>query len=126
MVLLIDKTNEFRLYTDASNRSVCSIYYSGAYHDNTATTAITESNWTHILCVYDGANLVTYHNGVPVSTTAYTSSVTASSSILYIGQSSSNTQHYEGLVDDITLFNYQLNPNQVKLWSTHQGSSVAF
>ena len=112
---LMEKATEFRLTTDSSSKPVCSIYYSAAFNDATAgSTVLTLSAWNHVMCTYDGANIKTYLNGVLVGTTANTNNITAASSILYMGQNSSNAQRVTGQLDDLRVYNNALTAPQIK------------
>jgi hypothetical protein len=114
-ITLMEKATEFRITTDASNNAVCGIYYSAAFHDATSVTApLTQNAWNHVLCTYDGANILTYINGVLKNTTANTNNITAASSIFYVGENSSGAQRFTGQVDDVRIYNYNLSASQVK------------
>lgn len=109
---LVEKATEFRIIKNASDQAVCSIY-STTFQDGGAV-ALTLNAWNHITCTYDGANIKTYLNSVLKDTTAQTGNVTAASSILYIGENSSAAQRYQGQVDDLRIYNYNLTATQVK------------
>ena len=112
---LMEKATEFRLTTSASSFPLCGIYYSAAFNDATAgSTALTLSAWNHVMCTYDGANIKTYLNGSLVGTTAQTNNITAASSILYMGQNSSNAQRVTGQLDDLRVYNNALTAPQIK------------
>jgi hypothetical protein len=114
-ITLMEKATEFRITTDASNNAVCGIYYSAAFHDATSVTApLTQNAWNHVLCTYDGANILTYINGVLKNTTANTNNITAASSIFYVGENSSGAQRFTGQVDDVRIYNYNLSASQAK------------
>lgn len=111
---LVEKATEYRLTTDASSQPVCGIYYSAAFNDATAgSTALSLNAWNHVLCVYDGSNIYTYLNGRQIGSSAQTNSVTAASSILYIGENSSAAQEFEGKVDEQKLWLYDLSATQI-------------
>jgi len=112
---LMEKASEFRLTTDSSSKPTCGVYYSAAFHDAAAgSTALTLSAWNHVMCTYDGANIKTYLNGSLVDTTAETGSITAASSILYMGENSSGAQRLTGQLDDLRVYNNALTSSQIK------------
>jgi hypothetical protein len=124
-ITLEEKASEFHLTTDSSNNAVCGIYYSGAFHDATSINApLTQNAWNHVICTYDGSNISTYVNGVLKNTTPNTNSITAASSIFYLGENSSGTQRYTGQIDDAIIYNYALSQTQIT--QLYSGGAVRF
>jgi hypothetical protein len=76
---LIHKNNEFRLTTDGSAKPQCEIYSGSWQSAAVARQALTASAWSHLLCVYDGANITLYVNGVKDSSIPQTGAITSSS-----------------------------------------------
>ncbi len=125
---LIEKASEVRLSTDSSGKPICDIYTGGAFTTNTASStssALSTNSWQHIICVYDGTNIKVYVNGILKDTWSQTGSITAASSALHIGQNSSSAQRFQGQVDEIKLWNYNLTQEQVRA-DLNQGSAVRF
>ncbi len=113
---LMEKASEFQLTTDSSSMPICGVYYSAAFHNSAApTSALTVGSWNHVICTYDGTNINTYLNGKLIKQSAETTAVTASSSILYLGETSGGANFYSGLMDETRIYNYALTGTQVKL-----------
>lgn len=105
------KNNEFRLQTDASAIPTCSIYYSGAWQTAaTATSIIPTSEWTHLMCVYDGTTLWTYVNGVPEGSQTLGGSVASSTNALNVARTSAGAGYFAGRIDDIRIYPIALPP----------------
>lgn len=122
---LIEKASEFQLTTDSNSKPVCGVYYSAAFHDATAgSTALSLNSWNHVVCTYDGTSIKTYLNGQQIGSSSETSSITAASSILYMGESSGGTARYQGQIDDVKMYNYSLTGTQIK--TLHNKGSVSF
>lgn len=122
---LLEKATEFQLTTDSNSMPLCGIYYSGAFNNSAAPTqGLTLSAWNHVICAYDGTNINTYLNGRLIKQSANTNSVTAASSILYMGQTSGGANFYSGQIDDVKIFNYALTAAQVK--DSYNGGAIFF
>lgn len=122
---VIDKQNQFRVYLNGSNVPICSLYYSGAYHDANNTTAVSLNAWSHVLCTYDNTNIKTYVNGNLVNTTRDTNGIGLSTSNLYAGLQTTNSVTFTGQIDDVRVYGYTLTPIQVQTLY-NQNSAVRF
>lgn len=124
---LIEKDTEFKLRTDASSNAICGAYYSAAFNEATSVTApLTLDAWNHVMCVRSGTSLLTYVNGVLRNTTTIASTATSAvSSALHIGQNSSSAQRFQGRIDEIKVFNYNLTAAQIKILYTNGAANFA-
>ena len=90
--------------------------------NTTASTAVTltANVWQHVALVYDGAHAVYYING---SLTSYSLAVsgTVALSDFYIGNWSSITRYFKGLLDDMRLYNRALSADEVALMYAQTG-----
>lgn len=113
---LMEKASELRLSTDANSKPVCDIYTGGSFTSNFAvnSSALSLSEWNHVLCTYDGSNIKVYVNGVLMDTWAQTGSITAASSACYIGTSSGGTGDVTGSIDEQHIFSYALTREQIQ------------
>lgn len=78
-------------------------------------TSIDDGQWHHLAGVYDGAKLKLYVDGkLDGSKNAWGSIVTNDYSI-YIGDSSQDSgRFFDGLIDDVRIYNYALSEDEVK------------
>jgi hypothetical protein len=113
--LIMIKSNEFRIKYDSSGYPYCSIYTGGAWVDRFFDVNLNDTNtWFHLMCTYNGTNIVSYVNGVSGST-SQTGSITSSSSTpVIIGRDSTATNYFAGQIDDVRIYNYALTANQIK------------
>ena len=75
-----------------------------------------DGNWHHICLTFDNSTTtaIVYEDGVPVITnTSATGPLNSASSNLYIGSSGTSTNFIEGNIDEVAIFNYALDSNQV-------------
>ena len=70
---LVGKSEEIRMFTDASGYVGCQIKATSWQTAAQATTnALALNTWTHVACTYDKANIKVYINGSQVATQAET------------------------------------------------------
>ena len=75
---------------------------------------ITLNQWTHLAFTYDGASLRIYKNGEQTAVHAVTGPVVASSIATVLGNvNDSDDRHWNGLLDDVRIYNRALAPGEV-------------
>ena len=84
---------------------------------NTDTDTVPYSQWTHVLVTFDGSNWNYYLNGKLNKTQPRSTLPTANSGLdLTIGNRTGATDRtFNGLIDDVKIFNYALTPQQIIL-----------
>jgi len=76
--------------------------------------AIASNAWTHCVGTYNGSVMTWYLQGAQVGQVAQTGNIAAQNTDLYLGQfSSGGFSTFSGQIDDITIFNTALTPNEV-------------
>ena len=113
---IIHKNNEFRLTTNSSGDPQCE-RYSGSWQPAvTSPSALAQSTWTHLFCVYDGVNLKLYVNGILINSLAQTNAMTSSAATaLDIARDSAGSGYFAGQIDDVRIYNYALTPDQIQI-----------
>ena len=77
------------------------------------TVALPLNTWTHLAGTYDGTTMRLYVNGVQVGTRAQTGNVAASARTLRIGGNSIWGEYFNGLIDDVRIYNRALTPAEI-------------
>jgi len=67
--------------------------------------------WYHVVLVYDGSTASLYSNGVNIASES--ASISYDSRDLYIGQRDDGAKHYNGLIDDVRIYNKALTPEEI-------------
>jgi Concanavalin A-like lectin/glucanases superfamily/Domain of unknown function (DUF1929)/Bacterial Ig domain len=78
------------------------------------TVALPVNTWTHLAVTYDGATLRLYVNGVQVSSLARTGNLVTSTNPLQIGGDSLFGQFFQGMIDDVRVYNVALTAAQIQ------------
>jgi hypothetical protein len=78
---------------------------------------VTVGTWTHIVCVYDGTNMVLYQDGVEVARGANSGPVKTSDKAVWIGgkANAGAANLWLGYIEEVSLFQGALSPAQVRL-----------
>jgi fibronectin type 3 domain-containing protein len=83
------------------------------------------NTWTHLAETYDGATVRLYVNGVQVASTALSGNLVTSTSPLEIGGDGIYGQYFQGLIDEVRVFNVARTPTQIQSdMGTPVGSTV--
>jgi len=101
------------------------IWVSGTQYFCSGATDITDNQWHHLVLQRSGSNLSVYEDGNLANTCAASdSSITNTANFAIGSYSNLSTGWFNGLVDDVRIYNYALSPEQVK--SVMNGGTVRF
>ena len=78
------------------------------------TASLPVNTWTHLAATYDGAELRLYVNGVQVASQPRTGNILTSTSALEIGGNAATGHFFQGLIDEVRVFNVALTPTQIQ------------
>jgi concanavalin A-like lectin/glucanase superfamily protein/pectate lyase-like protein len=94
-------------------------YASGAYSAGwlqTASRVISKGVWHNIAMTYDGSITKLYLNGVEVASEAASGQLSENSAYLYIGSYSGNTYSFNGIIDDVMIYEHALSLDDIKIY----------
>jgi alpha-mannosidase len=106
--------HNYALEISNANRFVCILGNGSAATMLTSTVAVTQGQFTHVTCVWNGSNLELYINGVLNASMAQNLIPSANASPLYIGQFGGSTDRLNGVIDEVRIYNQALSPSQVQ------------
>jgi hypothetical protein len=88
--------------------------YGGANPYTNSTTSVNDGNWHHVVGVRDtgSTTLKIYVDGKQENTTTDTAGTGTNTGNLLIGQTN-NGQYFNGLIDDVRIYNYARDANQI-------------
>jgi len=79
------------------------------------SAVISASSWQHVAAVHTGSAIVLYHQGSAVAstTTNYSNSARTTASIAQIGGEPFGQRYFDGLIDDIRIFDQALDATDI-------------
>ncbi len=77
-------------------------------------TQMPANKWTHLTTTYDGSTLRLYQNGVEVNNIARAGRMPVSSGPLRIGGDSIWGEYFDGLIDEVRIYNRALSPTEIQ------------
>jgi uncharacterized repeat protein (TIGR01451 family) len=92
----------------------------GAFGEIYGTAALPVNTWTHLAVTYDRVTLRLYVNGVQVSSVAATGAISTSTNPLQIGGDSNYGQFFQGMIDEVRIYNRALTPTEIQADMTGQ------
>jgi PKD repeat protein len=81
---------------------------------NVSTSSLPLNRWTHLAGTYDGATQRLYVNGVQVASKSRTGAMAASTRPLRIGGDSLWGEYFQGLIDEVRIYNRALTATQIQ------------
>ncbi len=107
--------DSYALYANHDiNRPSGEIFTASSYSEVTGTAKVPVTTWTHLATTYDGTKLRLYVNGALKETTNKTGAIVPSSNPLRIGSSVVWGEFYNGLIDDIRIYNRTLSRAEIQ------------
>jgi len=97
------------------SNEVIMFYVGGSSQVNSAyTSAIATSTWYHVVGVYDGANTKIYLNGNWKDDASTPLPPVSTSNNVYIGQRSGGSNFFDGLIDEVRIYNRALTADEIR------------
>ncbi len=108
----------------ADNGHIYGHFYGSGYDTATGAPSYLLNTWYHFALTYDGSSAKFYLNGI--HTNSKTLTLNTSNSVFYIGAGAwTNTNYFNGLIDEVKIYNTALTAEEVKQ-DYNQGSVVQF
>jgi fibronectin type 3 domain-containing protein len=106
----------YSLYvTDGANRPPSGyINVGGVDRNATGTMVLPLNTWTHLAVTYNGSTFRLYVNGVQVASKSQTGTIASSTSPLRIGGNSVWGEYFNGLIDELRVYNTALTQAQIQ------------
>ncbi len=86
----------------------------GTFGDTYGTSALAVNTWSYLAVSYDRTTIRLYVNGTQVSSLAATGAIASSTNPLSIGSDSLYGQYFQGLIDDVRVYNTALTQAQIQ------------
>jgi fibronectin type 3 domain-containing protein len=89
--------------------------FAGANANAFASSSLPTNTWSHVAATYDGATLRLYLNGSLVGSSAKTGNIASSTNQLQIGGDSIYGQYFNGLIDEVRIYNAPLSAAAIQV-----------
>ena len=97
-----------------NNRPAAGGIMAGSSGEVFGTARLPASTWTHLAVTYDGTTVRLYVDGAQVSSLAKTGNLTTSTNPLTIGSDPIYGQYFQGMIDDVRVYNVALTSAQIQ------------
>jgi hypothetical protein len=104
----------YTLYANQNTTRPIGQVHIGGEINAVGTAALPLNAWSHIAATFDGSNLRLYANGSLVATTAISGSIPVTTGVLRIGGNSVWGEYFNGLIDDVRIYNRALTQPQIQ------------
>jgi len=78
------------------------------------SNGLSSNSWSHIEAVFDGSTMTLYINGTSVNSVSSTKSLVTNTASFTIGSNPTATASWNGLIDDVKIYNYARTTAQIK------------
>ena len=86
----------------------------GTYGQVFTGSGLPASTWTHLAVTYDGSVVRLYLNGAMVDSVAHTGLIAGSTNALTLGSDPFYGQYFNGLIDEVRIYNKALTATQIQ------------
>ena len=90
-----------------------------------AAAVLPLASWSHVAATYDGSTIRVYRDGTEIATETVTGAITASSGPLRIGGTQLWSEWFEGMIDEVRVYNRALSVAEIKTDMETRVGSVA-
>ena len=100
--------------TDHSSDAGAGGIIGGSYGKAFTTSPLPTNTWSFLALTYDGATERLYLNGTNVASLAHTGTITSSTNPLTLGSDPFYGQYFNGLIDNIRIYNTALSAAAIR------------
>jgi hypothetical protein len=104
----------YSLYGSTDSGLPSSEIVTNTNYDTRGASSLPLNNWSHLAASYDGANLRLFVNGNQVSSRAVAGNIATSSEVLRIGGNSIWGEYFQGLIDEVRIYNRALSVAEIQ------------
>jgi hypothetical protein len=109
-----DASHNYAIEIQDNNLVSCVIGNGSSSNVVRSTTQIAAQQFYHLACTWDGSQLRLYINGVLNRSVSQTMTPAGNTSPLYIGQYGGNVDRFDGVIDEVRIYNVALAQAQIQ------------
>lgn len=99
---------QINLNGDTGNRFSCGMALNSTWRVRTSASTYATDTWYHVACVYDGAAMTIYVNGVADGSTAYTGAIRDVAANLLLGKNGGGAAYLNGQLNEARVYSRAL------------------
>jgi hypothetical protein len=107
------KYENYAVWLNTSNRYQA-YFGDGTTYVSVQTSAVTDTNWHHVVATDDGSSARIYLDGVQKASTSTTLRLTANTNPLNFGRASSNQYFFNGWLDEMAIYPTALSATRIQ------------
>ncbi len=112
--MFVSKRNAFVLGPQSGTKLMYFyVYVNNGWRIASFTPTFDITLWHHYAGTYDGTNVKLYIDGAPVASTTYAGNINTDTGPLYIGKDDGYSRQFNGLLDEVAIFNRALSDTEV-------------
>jgi hypothetical protein len=117
---LASKRNAYMLYPVSGSKEIrFYVYTTLQWYYTTFTPTVDITQWHHYVGTYDGYEIKLYIDGAPVGTpTLRKGGINADPGALYIGRDDGQSGYFNGMIDDVAIYDIALTDAEVQALNT--------
>ena len=120
-----EPSHNYAIEIESGNIVNCAIGNGSSSNVVKSTTQVAAQQFYHVACTWDGSQLRLYINGALNRSVSQTVTPAANSSPLYIGQFGGNVDRFDGIIDEVRIYNVALSQSQIQTdMNARIGSSI--
>lgn len=108
---LLDNSGQYRLFLHSGGRIRCRV--TGGAELFTANDAVTQGQFTHVACTYDGAVMRIYIDGTESTSLPFVGSIPTGGGSLTIAQNNPSGDNLEGALDSLRMWSRIRTPAEI-------------
>jgi fibronectin type 3 domain-containing protein len=109
-----DQSHNYAIEIDDLNRVRCILGNGSVSMALFSNTTLSGGTFHHLACTWNGSTVALYINGALSTSTAQTLTPAGNTSPLYIGQFGGNSDRFNGVIDEVRIYNRALTLTQVQ------------
>ena len=112
---------------DSNNDAVFEVYTTSLITTTRTTPSTSQNTWYHLVGTYDGTDAKLYINGEVKGTAIGSGNIRVSTTNVYIGQWGDGTARFNGLIDEVRIYNRALTAAEISdLYNNYGYTTTAY
>jgi fibronectin type 3 domain-containing protein/azurin len=103
-----NKAHNYGIEIDDTNRVLCIVGNGSAANVVTSAAVLAANTFYHVACTWNGSTIALYINGALNTSGTQTITPVGNTSPLYIGQFGGNADRFDGIIDEVRIYNRAL------------------